>query len=386
VDERVALDALPDQQRRPPAGPQRGREVGEGGHRVVEEHHAVAADDDVRGRRREGVHLGVGAGERDRVEVLGRRAGARQCEHRPGQVDPVRVAGRAGPPGGGAGRPPGAAAHVQDALTGADRGRGLQHGVVGGHAAVEPVGVLGPEPPRLPVPGLLLRRVHGRRYLGHARILTTRIAAPARVCRICKGRRVGGHRGDDGRVSAEVGARLRGFRRDADLSLADVAALLGVSISTVSRLETGRRAPTLDLLLPLARRYRLTLDDLVGAPATADPRTHPRPQSRGGMTALPLHLGPGLKAFKNVLAAGPPDARIEARSHPGYHWLYVLDGALRVVLGDDDFPVRAGESFEIADTRVPHGFGNAEPAPVEFISILSGTPSAIRHRRTAAEG
>jgi transcriptional regulator with XRE-family HTH domain len=187
-------------------------------------------------------------------------------------------------------------------------------------------------------------------------------------------------------MSAEVGARLRGYRRDADLSLADVAALLGVSISTVSRLETGRRAPTLEVLLPLARHYRVTLDDLVGAPATADPRTHPRPQVRGGMTALPLHLGPGLKAFKNVLAAGPPDARIEVRSHPGYHWLYVLAGALRVVLGDDDFPVRAGESFEIADTRVPHGFGNAEPAPVEFLSILSGTPTAIRHRWTAEDG
>lgn len=76
---------------------------------------------------------------------------------------------------------------------------------------------------------------------------------------------------DHGRVSAEVGARLRGYRRDADLSLADVATLLGVSISTVSRLETGRRAPTLEVLLPLARRYRVTLDDLVGAPATADP-------------------------------------------------------------------------------------------------------------------
>lgn len=180
-------------------------------------------------------------------------------------------------------------------------------------------------------------------------------------------------------MTAGVGARLRERRQDAGLSLADVAALLEVSISTLSRLETGRRAPTLELLLPLARRYRVTLDELVGAPATADPRTHPRPQTRGGMTALPLHLGPGLKAFKNVLAAGPPDVRIEVRSHPGYHWLYVLDGALRVVLGDDDFPVLAGESLEIADTHVPHGFGNAEPAPVEFISILSGTPTAIRH-------
>ncbi|MCO1654166.1 helix-turn-helix domain-containing protein [Pseudonocardia humida] len=187
------------------------------------------------------------------------------------------------------------------------------------------------------------------------------------------------------RVVAGVGARLRERRLDAGLSLADLAAELGVSSSTVSRLETGRRTPTLDLLLPLARRYRVTLDELVDAPATADPRTHPRPRTRAGMTALPLHLGPGLQAFKNTLAAGPADAAIPLRSHPGYHWLYVLRGALRVVLGGADFPVRAGESLEITDTHVPHGFGNAEPAPVEFISILSATPTAIRHRRPSPE-
>jgi transcriptional regulator with XRE-family HTH domain len=192
---------------------------------------------------------------------------------------------------------------------------------------------------------------------------------------------VDGCRVDPEQVLAGVGARLREHRQDAGLSLAAVAAHLGVSISTVSRLETGHRAPTLDLLFPLAQRYRVTLDELVGAPSTADPRTHPRPQTRAGMTALPLHLGPGLKAFKNVLAAGPTDIHIPTRSHPGYHWLYVLHGALRVLLGDADFAVHAGESLEIADTHVPHGFGNAEPARVEFISILSATPTAIHHRR-----
>lgn len=177
-----------------------------------------------------------------------------------------------------------------------------------------------------------------------------------------------------------VGPRLRQYRLDAGLSLAVVADLLGVSISTVSRLESGLRAPTLELLLPLARHYRVTLDELVDAPVTADPRTHPRPKTRGSMTALPLHLGPGLEVFKNVLAPGPPDARIPTRVHPGYHWLYVMRGALRVLLGAAEYVVRAGESFEITDTRVAHGFGNAEPAAVEFLSILSNTSTGIVHR------
>ena len=178
---------------------------------------------------------------------------------------------------------------------------------------------------------------------------------------------------------AAVGPRLRRHRLDAGWSLAQVAELLGVSVSTVSRLESGHRAPTLDLLLPLAQHYGLTLDELIDVPV--DPRTHPRPKTRGSMTALPLHLGPGLEAFKNVLAPGPPDARIPTRSHPGYHWLYVLRGSLRVLLGGAEYVVRAGESFEITDTRLAHGFGNAEPAAVEFLSILGNTDQGITHRR-----
>jgi len=182
-------------------------------------------------------------------------------------------------------------------------------------------------------------------------------------------------------VVGGVGPRLRQYRLDAGLSLAVVAELLGVSISTVSRLESGLRAPTLDVLLPLAGHYRVTLDELIDAPATADPRTHPRPKTRGSMTALPLHLGAaGLEVFKNVLAPGPPNAHIPTRVHPGYHWLYVMRGALRVLLGEAEYVVRAGESFEITDTRVAHGFGNAEPAAVEFLSILSNTSTGIVHR------
>ena len=39
-------------------------------------------------------------------------------------------------------------------------------------------------------------------------------------------------------------------------------------MSTLSRLESGARRPTLELLLPLARAHGVTLDELVGAPPT----------------------------------------------------------------------------------------------------------------------
>src|SRR5262249_42923332 len=77
-----------------------------------------------------------------------------------------------------------------------------------------------------------------------------------------------------------VGPRLRALRRERNVTLEQLAGSTGISVSTLSRLESGQRRPTLELLLPLAQAHRVPLDELVGAPATGDPRIHPRPIKR----------------------------------------------------------------------------------------------------------
>ncbi|MEJ7742570.1 MAG: helix-turn-helix transcriptional regulator [Nocardioidaceae bacterium] len=69
-----------------------------------------------------------------------------------------------------------------------------------------------------------------------------------------------------------VGPRLRQLRLERDSTLADLAAETGISVSTLSRLESGGRKPTLELLLALAKAHRVALDELVDAPETGDPR------------------------------------------------------------------------------------------------------------------
>ena len=165
-------------------------------------------------------------------------------------------------------------------------------------------------------------------------------------------------------------AILPDLRRRSGETLTAVSKSTGIPVSTLSRLESGQRRPGLELLLPLAKVYRVPLDDLVGAPASGDPRVYPRPFTRHGMTVVPLTRRPGgLQAFKHILSGGP-DARVpDPRSHEGYHWLYVLNGRLRVLLGDQDLVLSAGEVAEF-DTHLPHWFGNADDRPVEFLSIL----------------
>jgi transcriptional regulator with XRE-family HTH domain len=168
-----------------------------------------------------------------------------------------------------------------------------------------------------------------------------------------------------------VGPRLRQLRRRSGTTLTALSQTTGIPISTLSRLESGQRKPGLELLLPLARAYQVPLDDLVGAPTLGDPRVYPRPITRDGMTVIPLTRKPGgLQAFKHILRTSPDHpAEPDLRSHEGYHWLYVLNGRLRLILGDQDLVLTAGEVAEF-DTHLPHWFGNTDPQPVEYLSIL----------------
>jgi transcriptional regulator with XRE-family HTH domain len=168
-------------------------------------------------------------------------------------------------------------------------------------------------------------------------------------------------------VLEAIGPRLRALRRQRETTLTAVAEATGISVSTLSRLESGQRRPTLELLLALAGAYGVALDDLVGAP-TGDPRVHMRPVSRPGMTLIPLTRRPGgMQAYKMIISRREASPRL--RIHDGYEWLYVLDGELRLVLGEQDFVLKPGEAAEF-DTRRPHWFGSASGAAVEVLSLF----------------
>jgi transcriptional regulator with XRE-family HTH domain len=167
-----------------------------------------------------------------------------------------------------------------------------------------------------------------------------------------------------------VGPRLRALRGQREATLAALSAETGISVSTLSRLESGERRPTLELLLPLARAYGVTLDELVDAPATGDPRIHLRPVKAHGMTMLPLtRRAGGIQAYKLVIPAGKPQQKQELATHEGYEWVYVLNGRLRLRLAEHDLVLSPGEAAEF-DTRTPHWFGAADAGGVEFLSLF----------------
>lgn len=176
----------------------------------------------------------------------------------------------------------------------------------------------------------------------------------------------------------QVGLRLRAIRAQRGVTLTALAETTGISKSTLSRLETGQRKASLELLLPLAQAYQVPLDDLVGAPEVGDPRVRLKPHKVHGRTVLPLTRQPGgVQAWKIVVPRN--QTRPQLKSHEGYEWLYVVSGRMRLVLGDLDLVMDPGEVAEF-DTHVPHWFGSTGDGPAEVLSLFGPQGERIHAR------
>ncbi|WKX71343.1 helix-turn-helix domain-containing protein [Streptomyces sp. XD-27] len=189
------------------------------------------------------------------------------------------------------------------------------------------------------------------------------------------------------RALTEVGPRLRRLRTQRGVTLAALSEATGISKSTLSRLESGQRRPSLELLLPIAQAHQVPLDELVGAPEVGDPRVRLTPRNVNGNTVLPLTRQPGpLQTFKMIIP--PTRTNPDPCTHEGYEWLYVLSGRLRLLLADHDLVLGAGEAAEF-DTRLPHWFGSTGEGPVELLSLFGrqGERMHVRARpRPRAKG
>ncbi|CAN5791627.1 XRE family transcriptional regulator [soil metagenome] len=173
-------------------------------------------------------------------------------------------------------------------------------------------------------------------------------------------------------VLTAVGPRLRALRNESGATLAALAATTGISVSTLSRLESGQRKPTLELLLPLAQAHQVPLDELVGAPPVGDPRIDAKPFVANGITFQPLtRRAGGIQAYKTTfpVVRGRQRPKQELKVHEGYEWVYVLSGELRLVLGDRELVLTVGEAAEF-DTRVPHALSAAGTVPAEVLSLF----------------
>lgn len=169
------------------------------------------------------------------------------------------------------------------------------------------------------------------------------------------------------RIEAVVRARLRGIRTSLGLSLDELAARTNLSASTISRIETGRRTIGLDVLIPLAAALQTDLDALLDMSDDDDVVIRPEPSTQGDRTTWMLSRPAGTTvALKQRIE--PTTTTPTLRVHPGHDWFFVIEGRVRLWLGERDIVVEEGEAAQFT-TMTPHAIA-AVDAPAEVIMIF----------------
>ena len=168
-------------------------------------------------------------------------------------------------------------------------------------------------------------------------------------------------------IESIVRSRLRSLRHTLGLSLDELATQTNLSPSTISRVETGNRTISLDVLVPLARALHVDLDALLDVHSDDDVVIRPAPTSADGITTWMLSRPTG-KTIAVKMRFEPTDRRPEQRVHPGHDWMFVIKGRVRLFLGDREMVVQTGEAAEFA-TMTPHACA-AIGAPAEVIMIF----------------
>lgn len=176
-----------------------------------------------------------------------------------------------------------------------------------------------------------------------------------------------------------VAPQLRELRRRATLTLEAAARTAGLSPAHLSRLETGQRQPSLPLLLALARTYGTTVSELLGEkPADRDAIVRAadmEPTRAGGWTYW--QAGAQARGMQALRVHVPHGAQGDiVRVHPGEEWLYVLQGRLRLRLGDTTYTLGPGDSAHF-DSLTPHRIAAADHLGTDllFVHTLLQSPA-----------
>jgi transcriptional regulator with XRE-family HTH domain len=179
-------------------------------------------------------------------------------------------------------------------------------------------------------------------------------------------------------IEQVVRTRLRSLRTTLGLSLDDLAARANLSPSTISRVETGKRTISLDILLPLATGLQVDLDALLDVRNDDDVVIRPAPSTSGARTSWMLSR-PTASTIAVKMRLEPVHGTVEQRVHPGHDWFFVLEGRVRLSLGEREILVAAGEAAEFG-TMTPHAVV-AVDGPAELIMIFDrdGQRAHVHH-------
>jgi DNA-binding transcriptional MerR regulator/quercetin dioxygenase-like cupin family protein len=174
--------------------------------------------------------------------------------------------------------------------------------------------------------------------------------------------------------SGAIGAHLRQLRSRRNLSLAQVAEAIGISVGFLSAMERSQMTGSVGTLRKLARFYKTNILDFFDAGEISKRRVRPaeRKVLEAGVGVRMELLAWGNTVMEPHLFRIAPEAGSgDSYTHEGEEFIYVLRGDLEITVDGEEYRLKPGDSFYFESTT-PHRWKN--PGRKETWLLWVNTP------------
>ena len=177
----------------------------------------------------------------------------------------------------------------------------------------------------------------------------------------------------DGSAGA-IGGHLRQMRAKRQLSLAQVARAVGISVGFLSALERSQMSGSVGTLRKLARFYKTNILDFFDAKEGNSRLVRPAQRKvleAGHGVRMELLAWGNTVMEPHLFRVAPESGSGDPYTHEGEEFLYVLRGELAITVDGEEYRLKSGDSFYFESTT-PHRWEN--PGRTETCLLWINTP------------
>lgn len=191
----------------------------------------------------------------------------------------------------------------------------------------------------------------------------------------------------DTATQGRIGALIRKSRQQQNLTLKELSDKAGISVGYLSQVERANATPTLGTLAQISDALQLELEYFIARPKASDAvtRADRRPHfsiSDSGITYETLSAAvPGYELSSYILNC-PVGFESEQFQHKGEEIIFVLEGVIEQVLGQEAFTLRPGDSMHF-DGATAHSWRVLGDEPARL--LWTGTLSVLQGSVTTAD-
>lgn len=184
-------------------------------------------------------------------------------------------------------------------------------------------------------------------------------------------------------LEVAIGRELRAFRKQQNMTVADLSKQTAISVGMLSKIENGNTSPSLTTLQTLANALSVPLTsffrgfeekrEAVHTPAGQGVTIDRAGTRAGHQYNLLGHIGAntsGVIVEPYLIVLTSESDTFETFQHEGIETIFMLEGAVDYRHGSKIYPLRPGDTL-FFEADAPHGPETLVELPARYLSIIS---------------